>query len=406
MLNPVLKRELISIKYEDISISFLSENFGSRCRKTENGMEIISPKFNTTEEVELEAGEWINKNKEKTTVGIILWNKLFVENRFEEYIEGGFFNKVIDKKTFGKFISILLPYVRQKKIAIEPTWINFLKAYEFWGLNASFIFSPSYTMNIIKPIGSVMDKKDKLLKEAGDDADMVKMVQIEDQLTADAKDVLKNDIGYPIYASGARGSFDNDYKNISISLGAVKNLVTGDYMYVKNNYIDGLQKNDIVAMGNTLVASEHPKAVGTAVAGYITKKFYALFQDIVFDEPGTDCGSTSGLTVSLTADNADSFLYQNMIEKNKLVNLNDENKSVYVGKTVTFRSPMFCRNKNGKKCAACCGTRYYELEIENAGLTTGKISNDLLNKGMKARHSMKVSLFEADPNKLLLRKGV
>lgn len=406
MLNDIFKKELINIKKNDLTITFLSENFGKTCEHTEDGVKIVLPKFDTEEEVVLEAGEYINKSKIDTTVGSILWNKIFIEGRFEQFIENGFYNGEINKKTFNKFINTLLPHFRQKRISIE-TWIDLLKDWEFYGLNACFIFSPSYTMNIIEPQKEIIDLKNKLLDEAGDTNDMIKLVQIEDQLTSKAKDVLKDDSGYPIYASGARGSFDNDYKNISVSLGVTQNLVTGNFEFVKNNYIDGLQKEDIVAMGNTLVGSEYPKAVGTADAGYLTKKFYTLFQDIVIDEIGTDCGSTVGFSTTLTKENIDSYLYQNMITPKGLVNLHDDNKNEYIGKTVEFRSPMYCHNTNGKKCAACMGTRYYDLDIENAGLTAGKISNDLLNKGMKFRHSMKQELYELKPEKLLLpRRGV
>lgn len=103
------------MKKDDLSISFLAKNFGKTCKRTENGIELINPPFDTMDELILEAGEYINKERVETTVGSVLWNKLFVEGRFELYIENSFYNCELTKKAFGNFINKLLPHFRQKK---------------------------------------------------------------------------------------------------------------------------------------------------------------------------------------------------------------------------------------------------------------------------------------------------
>ena len=349
----------------------------------------------------LEANEYINLKAVDTNCGIILFNKIMVEGKLENLFENHFYNEVLDKKKFGKFKKIVDDAVRNKKIEVNPTYVEFLKSYEFYGLGAVTIFTPSYTMNVIRPNDEVIKARDEAVAKLQGTTELTKMVEEEDKLVQLAKAKLKDDYGYSMYAAGARGSFDNDYKNISLALGPVQNLITGQFKYVKHNYINGMEREDLVSMGNSLVAAEYPKAVGTQKSGYDTKKFYALFQDLELAPLNSDCHSKAALSVTITNNNIEDYMYQNIMEGEKIVNLDDETIKKYVGKTVRMRTPMFCTNKN-TFCAACAGTRYYELDMSNPGLTSVKISNGLLNKRMKLRHNSKVELYRVEPEKLLL----
>ena len=84
---------------------------------------------------------------------------------------------------------------------------------------------------------------------------------IEKALIAKTKEVLKDDVGMDLYLSGARGSIDNNYKNINLTRGAVKNLQTGGYDVVKGSLMDGLDKKDIPAHSNAILLGAYPKAV-------------------------------------------------------------------------------------------------------------------------------------------------
>lgn len=396
-----LKQELIRIKPDQIDLDFLSNNFGWRMTKKDGKVEKIPPKFHTGWHVHLEANEYINQRAVDTNCGIILFNKLMIEGRFEKLFDNHFYNEVIDKGKFNKFKKTIDDATRNKTIEINPTYVEFLKIYEFYGLAAVTIFSPSYSMNIIVPNKDVIKARDETVANLKGTTELTKMVEEEDKLVQLAKSKLKDDYGYSLYAAGARGSFDNDYKNISLALGPVQNLITGEFKYVKHNYINGMEREDLVSMGNSLVAAEYPKAVGTQKSGYDTKKFYALFQDLELAPPKSDCHSKAALAITITNSNMEDYMYQNIMEGEKIVNLDDETIKKYVGKTVRLRSPMFCTNKQ-TFCAACAGTRFYELEMTNPGLTSVKISNGLLNKRMKLRHNSKVKLNHAEPEKLLL----
>lgn len=140
--------------------------------------------------------------------------------------------------------------------------------------------------------------------------------------------------------------------------------------------------------------------IGTQDAGYLTKKFFAAYQSIQVDKPGTDCGSKNGLSFVLTEEDGDNYDYQYNIEGNKLVLITPQNRSKYIGKKVKLRSPMYC--SGDKLCSICAGKRWEIMGIKNSGLTAGRVTNTLLNASMKNFHSAKVSLDKVNIDDLLI----
>ena len=139
----------------------------------------------------------------------------------------------------------------------------------------------------------------------------------------------------------------------------------------------------------------------TAKGGYLTKQGYATFQGIVIDTDGTDCGTKMCLDIHLTEKNIDLYMYQNIkLENGMLVNLNPDNYKEYINKYLQVRTPMFCLSN--KICNKCAGSRFELLQIKNVGLTSVRVSNNLMNLNMKKRHQMKITLDEVDINSLVI----
>ena len=261
LLGKEEKKELISIPQEKLSVSMISKLFGKTTTKSPDGKFIVNePKFNIRDLVHLEANEYINKEPVDTTVGSILFNKIMVEGMLEEVIPGGYYNEVIDKKGFGKFLDLLSDGVMMQKIKVNPTLIKWLKQYEFYGMKACTIFSPSYTEGLLRQNPEIEKEKQKLLKTMKIETPQ-DMTELEDALVASARKTLKNDAGMTLFNSGARGSFDNDYKNMNLMLGPVAVPGSdGKFDMVASNYIDGIQKEDLIAAGNSIVNATYPKA--------------------------------------------------------------------------------------------------------------------------------------------------
>ena len=97
-----------------------------------------------------------------------------------------------------------------------------------------------------------MKLRDKLFeenKEALLKGDAVVANKIEKELIAMAKEELKGDVGLELYNSGARGSFENNYKNLFLTRGPVYNPNTGGYSIIQRSFMEGLEKEDIPSYG-------------------------------------------------------------------------------------------------------------------------------------------------------------
>jgi hypothetical protein len=82
------------------------------------------------------------------------------------------------------------------------------------------------------------------------------------------------------------------------------------------------------------------------------------------------------------------------------VTLTSENRSQFENKKVTIRSTLFC--KNDKLCSVCAGRRFYMMGIKNIGLTSGRVTNTLLNASMKNFHNAKVKFDIVNLDDLLI----
>lgn len=400
LLKAEEKKELLAIEQSSLSVSKITVLFGKTTTKEAGKFVVKPPKFDVRDRLHLDAGEYINVNAVDTTVGSFLFNKLMVEGMLEEIIPNHYYNEVVDKKGFGKLLDRISSGVMMGKIPVNPTLIKWLKQYEFYSMKACTIFSPSYTEGLLKKNIAVQKEKEKLLENKQINS-VTDMTDIEDALVDKSRKILKDDKGMTLFDSGARGSFDNDYKNMNLMLGPVAVPGSdGEFDMVESNYIEGLQKKDLVAAGNVVVNSVYPKAIGTQDAGYLTKQYYAAYQSIQCDEDGTDCGTKLGLPITLNESNIENYYYQNVVTKKGHETLTEDNKSKYLGRKVVLRSPMFC--KNDKICSVCAGRRFYIMKIHNMGLTAGRVTNTLLNAGMKNFHVAKIKYDEVDVNKLLL----
>lgn len=401
MISEEEKKELLALTQESLSISLLTKLFGRSTSKSEGKFIIKEPKFNLRDKMHLDAKEYINIEAVDTTVGSFLFNKLMVEGMLENVIPNGYYNEVVDKKGFNKLIDMISEGLMMNKISVQPTLVKWLKQYEFYGMKATTIFSSSYSEGMLRRNKEIQQYKEKLLKE-NEIKNVKDMTTVEDALVDKAREVLDKDVGMQLFKSGARGAFENDYKNMNLMLGPV--LIPGSdgkYDLVKSNYIEGLKKEDIVPAGNLVINSVYPKSVGTADAGYLTKQYYAAYQSIQCDEDGTDCGTNLGLELLLTEDNIEDYYYQYIIVKGHQYDLlTSENKDRYLNKKVTIRSSMFC--KSDKICSVCAGKRFYIMGIKNIGLTSGRVPNTLLNAGMKNFHNAKIKYDEVDISKLLI----
>ena len=266
ILSKEQRAQLLALKQEELSVPVITRLFGKTAKKVDGKMIISEPLFDTKSKLHLQAGEYINKEAVDTTVGSFLFNKLMVEGMIDHIIPNGYFNEVADKKGFNSIIDRISEALMMGQLSVEPNLIKWLKHYEFYGMKVCTIFSPSYTEGLLRKNIEVQKEKKKLLKEV-DTSDVQKMTEVEDKLVAASAKILDKDPGMTLFKSGARGSFDNDYKNMNLMLGPVAVPgKDGEFDMVTTSYLEGLQKEDLIAAGNVTVASAYPKAVTLVLA--------------------------------------------------------------------------------------------------------------------------------------------
>lgn len=398
MITQKDKEYLLSIKQEDITYEFLVSLFADTC-KVVNGKPVKQKsRFNTYDEFTLKPGEYFNKTQVNTNVGLFIYNKYIIEGRFEDVL--GYWNTPIDKGQLGAIEAKLSKALLNKHITVEQM-VQYLDRTQWLSMKFHAVISGSFTMNTLKPNAKAMAIRDKYVKDHKkelDQGDVTTAIKMEREVMEVAKNELKNDPGMDLYDSGARGSFGNNYKNISLMKGPVYNPILGRAEIVTTNFMEGIAKKDIATYANGVVAGAYPKAVGTQESGYLAKQLIAALQTVVLDEKDSDCGTKGYITVHITKQLRDDFNYRYIIEGNKLVLLDDTNIDKYVGRTVKMRSPMYCIGK--KLCRKCAGVIHEKLDIENIGLTSTKVASTLLNLSMKKFHDTSAKMNEVDLNQI------
>lgn len=400
VLTKEQKDFFLNLKVSDITAEFILENFADKSSvdKTSKKFKTIPSKYKTYDTFTLEKGEYFNSEKVTTNLGLFIINKLLIEEDFSEVV--GYVNTPINKKVLGEIENKLSKALLNDEITTQQM-AKYFDRLQWVSKQFCSVFVGSFTMKTIKPLPKVMTLKNKLLKDnkkAIDDKDVVTAVKIEKELLKEAEKELDGDPGMDMYKSGARGSFDNNYKSIAAMKGPVLNPSTGEYDIVTTNFMDGMAKEDIPSYGNSVVTGQYPKSVGTQTSGYFSKQLTAAFQGIVLDKKGSDCGSKGYLDILVTPWVKKDLLYRYIIEGGKLVQLTDKNIDSYVNKKVKLRSPMFCIGD--KLCRVCAGTMYEKLGIDNVGLTTAKVSSTLLNLSMKKFHDSTAHLYKININSI------
>lgn len=400
VLSNNYKQMLLSMSPDDITAEFIFEYLADSSKKENGKLVHIPSKIKTYDTFKLKANEYFNTTDITTNVGLFIFNKFLIEESFSKVT--GYINTTIDAKV-QKGIDNKLSQALLNDIITVEEFVTYLNKTQWLTKEFNAVFSGSFTMKTLKPVPKVMKLKEKLVKEnkeALDRGDVNTGIKIEKELLALAREELKDDPGMDLYNSGARGSFDNNYKNIAVVKGPVHNPVTDKWDFVSSSFMEGIKKEEIPVVANSITLGAYPKAVGTQVAGYFNKQLTAAFQGAVLDTPGSDCGTKNVLEIVITPENKSQFMYRYIVEGNKLILLDDNNIDKYLNKKVKMRSAMYC---NGDKlCSKCAGELYYKMGIENVGLTATRLAGTLLNLNMKKFHNSTVNVTRLNLNTITL----
>lgn len=395
------KKYLLSLKPEDITFSLLVSLFSDKSEKKDGKIVVKPARMEPFWECSLEKGEYFNKEKiERTTAGQIIFNKIIIERDFQEII--GYVNTPINGGALKSLEEKLSVALKEDKITVE-TFSKYLDRLQWLGMQFHPVLTTSFTMNSLKPNKKVVEARDRLLKEHKEEIErheVAASVKIEKELLSIAEKELKGDPGLLLYESGARGSFGNNFKNISVMKGPMFNPAKGQFETIESNFMEGIKKNELSSYGTAIITGAYPKAIGTGTSGYFSKQILATLQSVVLDKKGTNCNSKVTIPITLTSSMKKDFIDRYIVENGKLVILNEDNYGKYVGKTVNLRTRLFCTSE--KICNVCAGDSYYKLGVTNIGLTGSRVASTLLNMSMKKFHDATTKMSEIDLDDMII----
>ena len=267
------------------------------------------------------------------------------------------------------------------------------------------ILSPNHTEELLSCSKKIEKRKKELFKqnkEKLDAGDAACAERIEKELLAYAKEILGDDPSLDVYESGAGATFGNNFKNMYIMKGAVRNPdpnAEHEFKIASSSYIDGISADEYTILANSLSGGPYSRAKKTEIGGHWEKLFGAAFQTVVLDEPGSDCGSKDGIEVTLTDSNISIYMYNYIIKSNgELEELTSDNMDKYLNKKVKMRFSIFCKSKTGI-CNKCIGNFFYRRGARNVGLATIQIPSKLKLISMKSFHDSTVKTTLIDPMK-------
>lgn len=391
---------LINLKDDDITTSLIMELFADFGKYQ---------KYNPYDIITIPAGgyggplpngkEKKNKKPFTTTVGRLVFNKYFIECEPELLDFIGFVNENINKKTYGNIFDTIGYSVLEDKISID-TYKRFCKKTQKFMPYVS-ILAPNHSDNMLTITKKINKRKAELIKEnkeAFDNGDVIVVDKVSKELLDYARELLKDDPAMDMFLSGAGGSFENNFKNMFIMRGSVQDPdPRKSYNIITSNYVDGVSKEEYSKLANTLAAGPYSRSKKTELGGYWEKLFLTSLQHVILEEPGSDCGTKRHIDLKVTNKNIGSIMYCYAINNDgSLTEITSENKSKFIGKTVSIRFSSMCESKNGI-CNKCAGNLFYRLGIRNVGASTPQIPSTLKVLSMKLFHDDQLNFTEMDP---------
>lgn len=327
-----------------------------------------------------------NKNQFTTTVGRWVFNKAFIEPHMFDLF--GYVNETITKKSFGKLNKKISYAVNEDKIPLEAMVDYVTKSQKFQPY--CNILAPSTTVGCMEIPKKIRKKKEELLKKYAKEIeanDPVIAQQIEKELLAECEKYMEDDEFMDLVRSGARLSWGNNFKNMFVFRGAVKESdpTKPGYSIIKSNFTEGISPEDYATFANSLTAGPYSRAKKTEVGGAWEKMFVRAFQHLRALPEGTDCHTKRYLTIKLTKDNIEDWIYSYVVEGTNLVELVSDNLDKYIGKTVKLRYSGYCESKEGI-CSKCSGHLFNRIGLNEVGIASYQICSVIKNISMKAFH--------------------
>ena len=260
---------VIGIKPEDITSTYVVELFGEFEGKVRaNPYDLITVPKGAYGLADSKRG--VNIKPFTTTVGKLIWNKMYILRNPSIYEAIGWVDDIVSKKVFSKLYKKLGYLLLEGKID-KSEFKRFAMTTQLTMPYVQFL-SPSFTDKMLLYSSFIDKEKAKKIKEnkAAFDARDIKVVdQVSKELLDYATKEMDDDPSFDMFKSGAGGDLGNNYKNMFIMRGTVKRGdPTRGYSVITSNYIDGVAESEYADLADSLAEGPYNRSKKTEIGGY------------------------------------------------------------------------------------------------------------------------------------------
>ena len=351
------------------------------------------PKYSVDDIIEIGPEHYPGVNpKSATTIGLYIFNKFIMESM----PVFGYINKPITKDVFENLESQLAAALVAKDIKQEQVCEFLNRTQYLFGGPLAHIINPSMSYTILNLPPDAKRMKAKLVEENRerlDQNDPEASATIEKQVVKTALDSMHktNDPALALFDSGAIDPYNN-YRTMFVQKGAIADntgMSPTGYKIVKSSYDEGVSKEDLPKIADSVVTTAYSSGVATQDSGSLGKKYNVLLQNVTIQENGSDCATKDTIDMKITS----RYMYRYIVEGGKLIQLTPENIDKYKGKVCKLRSPIRCKAQNPEYCSVCMGERLYRIGVKNVGQIFNTVSGSTLNAALKKKHDVSVKLY-------------
>jgi len=350
----------------------------------------------------------------ETTYGRLLFNFAVLVYSFNNKI--AYINKQADPTGIESIIvkrlvddvkdkdgSIINPFSTAENIDLEaPIYVSeYLKFCNsmFFLTGLTQICVPAATRKVITAAPGIVELKERLLKEnEGKLHDPAVIARIDAELVAYDRDYMKGDPGEGFLINAK--SYDIVRKRLFSMHGAETGLDEGnDVALVSNSLSQGWDIEKFPAMINSLRAGSYNRGAQTMLGGESVKWLLRASSNINITEE--DCGSTLGMVFDINEGNLNVLVGFHVITPTGTVFIdNIEAAKQYLNKTVSVRSPMFCKLDKTDYCKKCVG-KNLSNQPTGASVAISDYGSAMLYISLKAMHGKKLALARMDYKKAI-----
>ncbi len=353
-----------------------------------------TPLFKLQEEITIE--DPISKNIINTTIGIYLANLICIVLPFKGKIP--YINGVMDVNAIKDIIAPRLRdnpkpgEIESKEFIYVYEYKLFIKSLNYMG-GLTQISVVAYTEKTLLPAPGIQKYKKELLAANKDNLDdPIVISDIEKKLNEYDQEFLKGD---PLmrFRTMVR-------KRLFQMYGAEKGIGDTTKRKLSTNSLDeGWELSSLPDYVNASRAGSFNRGSETQLGGELVKWLLRASSNISVDMD--DCGTALGYRRFIGERDYGEIVGLNIISGNNILAIaSDEDAKKYIGKTVTVRSPLYCKNPGINYCKKCLGERL-TLNERGISIAVADLGSTIMLSFMGAMHGKDLQVAKLDLGKLV-----